>query len=691
MCIELRCPLTLPELHRRLGALLALTALASFVSGAGLDAPSVVPAGVVLLLAVFVPAGEGWSRRLEPLWRGGALLLAARAGLRVVSGTGDPVLPMVDLLLLLLCAESVRQRDGSGDARHFALTFALLIASAAYRPGPLFGLLFITYVVCGTVMLVVGHLTRDARLHDVPPPPPDRRLLLRIAGLSSAVLALSAMVFLFFPRISEGWASRGTPMVTRAIVGFSDRVTLGTHGTRIESNPEIVMRIEFPGGAPANRRDLHWRGRSYNRFDGVSWSRVEYGGPRFAEVRGWPEEGIEQVVYARPLGEANVLFGLHPVVDIAPISRIRPVRLRGGDFLYTGDAEPVYRVRSLSGQPSPGELRSVEPAHTPDVIAHLQLPAVTARLMRLADSLRSAAPTMYDHVLAVEHYLKTQFDYTLELPPTRREAGLDHFLFVRRAGHCEYFSTAMAILLRAGGVATRNVNGFLGGEWNEFGQYLTVTQNNAHSWVEVYFPGYGWVPFDPTPPGAALTIARGANALGGFRMFIDGMNHRWGKWILDYDLGTQTGMLRRLAQPLGSTAASSDGGQGRIAFWRVAALIALLGAAALLLRRLREQRAAGLPAVSRTYLAVRRAWQRAGHAPADAQPPLAFAATLGGAPGAEAVRRVVYLYVRARFGGVELSAAEVAELHAAATDARRAAALAARQSRGSASGSGVAG
>jgi protein-glutamine gamma-glutamyltransferase len=683
--------LTLSELHRRLGALLGLAALAAFVSGAGLDAPSVIPAGAVLLLAVFMPPGERWSRRLEPLWRGAALLLAARAALRVVSGAGDPVLPMVDLLLLLLCAESVRQRDGSGDARHFALTFALLIASAAYRPGPLFGLLFIVYVVSATVMLVVGHLTREARLHAVEPPPADRRLLLRIAGLSSIVLLLSAVVFLFFPRISEGWAARGTPLVSRAIVGFSDRVTLGTHGTRIESNPEIVLRIEFPAGAPVNRGALHWRGRSYNRFDGVSWSRVEYGGPRSAEVRGWPAQIVEQVVYARPLGEANVLFGLHPIVDITPISRIRPVRLRGGDFLYAGDVEPAYRVRSLANMPAPAQLRSVEPAQTPEVIAHLQVPAVTARMMQLADSLRASAPTMYDHVLAVERYLKTQFEYTLDLPPTRREATLDHFLFVRRAGHCEYFSTAMAILLRAGGVATRNVNGFLGGEWNEFGQYLTVTQNNAHSWVEVYFPGYGWVTFDPTPPGAALSIARGARGLGGLRMFVDGMNHRWGKWILDYNLGTQAGMLRRITQPLGGAGAESVDEQGGGNFWPVTAALALLAGTALLLRRLRERRRTTLPAVSRTYLAVRRAWQRAGQAPAEAQPPLAFAAALTDAPGSDAVRRVVDLYVRVRFGGAELGAAEAAEMRSAASTACRAAAAArtaARQStRGSGSGS----
>jgi protein-glutamine gamma-glutamyltransferase len=660
-------------LHGRLAALLGLIALLAFISGAGLDAPSVVPAVVVLLFAVLRQPGEGTARYLEPLWRVAALVLAARAGLAVVTGTGDPVLPMVDLLLLLLCAESLRPRDGSGDARHFALTFALLIASAAYRPGPLFGMLFVAYVVCATVVLVVGHLAREARHYDMTAPAPKPRFLLRIAMLSTVVLLVSGAVFLFFPRVSQGWASRTPAGLARAMVGFSDRVSIGEHGTRIEPNPEIVMRVEFPGGAPPGLRSLHWRGRSYNRFDGTAWSRVERIGTRMREADVWPGPLVEQVVYARPLGEAHVLFGLHAVLDVTPLSRIRPIRMAGGDFLYTGDVEPVYRVRSRLASPDPALLRQVEPEHTPEVIAHLQLPAMTARMMRLADSLRLSAPTMYDHAVAVERYLRTQFDYSLDLPPTRREATLDHFLFVRRAGHCEYFSTAMALLLRAGGVATRNVNGFLGGEWNDFGQYLTVTQNNAHSWVEVFFPGHGWVTFDPTPPGAALGIARGASTLGSLRMFLDGLDHRWSKWVLDYDLGRQLSLLQRMSHPFTQAPeAAASVEQQRRSLWPFIAAALLLGAMLFSLARWQQRGTGAQQLPARFYLRMRRAYERAGFPPAHALPPLAFAARLRDAPGAAAAQRVVDLYVRARFGGELLDADLIRELEASAHAASRA-------------------
>ncbi|HEX6134996.1 MAG TPA: DUF3488 and transglutaminase-like domain-containing protein [Longimicrobiales bacterium] len=659
-----------PTPHRRLAALLALTALLAFVSGAGLDAPAALPAGAVLLIAVFAQPGEAMSRALEPVWRVLALLLALRAGFIVLVGGGDAVLPMVDLLLLLLCAESLRPRDRAGDARHFALTFALLIASAAYRPGPAFALLFILYVACATVLLVVGHLRRQSELRRLHAPQPTPRFMLRIALSSTIVLAVSALVFLFFPRVSRGWAARGAPTVARSIVGFSDRVSLGDHGARIESNPEVVLRIEFPEGPPADPAGLYWRGRSYNRFDGVAWSRVEHAPTPPFELR-WTGGSIEQVIYGRRLVDVSVLFGLHPVADITPLSRIRPLRLPSGDFAYAGTAEPVYRVTSRAQLPDPAALRGSLIGNTPDVVAHLQLPPLTPRMLALADSFRAASSSAYDQALAIERWLSTRFDYTLDLPRTAREATLDYFLFERRAGHCEYFSTALAVLLRAGGVPARNVNGFLGGEWNGFGRFLTVTQNQAHSWVEVYFPGHGWVPFDPTPAGGAATAASArVRSFAGLRRLADGLSHRWGKWVLDYDIGTQSGLLERLAEPFSTTDAGGGTDRAIARRWYVLGMAVILVVVAVSLRRVRRrpQRTA---APTRAYIALRRAYARAGYDISAATPPLALADLVRDAPGAQSARAAIELYVSSRFGGRTLDEAEQGRLEQLVRAARQ--------------------
>jgi protein-glutamine gamma-glutamyltransferase len=657
-------------LHRRLAALLALIALLAFISGAGLSAPSSIPAAVMLLLAVFAQPGEGAARRLEPLWRVAAVLLAGRAVVIVFLGHGDAVLPMVDLLLLLLCAESLRPRDGSGDARHFALTFALLIASAAYRPGPAFGVLFAAYVVCAVVTLLVGHLTRQAASHGLQPPAPRPAFLLRIALLSLVVLVSSMVVFLFFPRVSRAWATRTTPLPASAVIGFSDRVSIGDHGARLEPNPLVVLRVEFPQGRPPDLASLYWRGRSYNRFDGRTWSRLERAPSLATQPQRWPGPALDQLIYARPLADANVVFGLHPITGVSPQSRIHTLRTGSDDYVYVGDGDPTYRVRSRPQAPHPDSLRPVEMRYPPEVMAHLQLPPTSLRVLALADSFRSHAVSVYDQAAEIERWLHT-FRYTLDLPGTAQQATLDHFLFVRRAGHCEYFSTAMAVLLRAGGVPARNVNGFLGGEWNEFGGFLTVTQNNAHSWVEVWFPGWGWVPFDPTPPGASAAAGVGmARSFSSLRALFAGLEHRWGKWVLDYDVGTQTALLRRTTAPIARSVDAQRDNDGGLPWPLIAVAVALSGAVVLFAQARFPVRRGRPPAV-RAYLRLRRAYERAGLLSAADSTPLRFAAAVTGMPGGEPAQRAVSVYVRARFGGRELDADELIQLRRDVAAARR--------------------
>ena len=101
----------------------------------------------------------------------------------------------------------------------------------------------------------------------------------------------------------------------------------------------------------------------------------------------------------------------------------------------------------------------------------------------------------------MEQYLSTHFRYTLELPRSLPQDPLANFLFERKKGHCEYFASSMAVMLRSLHIPSRIVTGFRGGEFNDLtGQYV-VRASDAHSWVEAYFPGSGWISFDPTPAG----------------------------------------------------------------------------------------------------------------------------------------------------------------------------------------------
>jgi hypothetical protein len=266
-------------------------------------------------------------------------------------------------------------------------------------------------------------------------------------------------------------------------------------------------------------------------------------------------------------------------------------------------------------------------------------------------------------VIAIQDWLRT-FRYTLELPATAREATLENFLFRRRAGHCEYFSTALAMLLREVGVPARNVNGFLGGTWNDFGQYLTVTMNEAHSWVEVYFPRYGWVPFDATP-AASTDLAKQQSAFfAPLRRVFDGLEHRWNKWILEYNIDTQVNLFKRATQPFARP--TPEGGvKWNPNVTRTFKLLMLFGTIlVILISVFRRARAPSASPEARTYLKLRRAYEKAGYDVKPYEAPMQFVKTLQkeNAPGHEHARRVVEIYLRSRFSGADISDAERSQL-----------------------------
>jgi len=666
----------LRRLHQRLLTIMGLAAVVAFLSGVGIETPTILLTTALLLLALVWQPGVRTHERLEWVFRIAAFLLMVRAIYYMVALPEDVVLPMVDVLLVLVASEALRPEEVTAQTRMYSLAFALLLAASAYRAGVAFGLAFIVFLMTGTITLMIGHLLRQAAKHRMPDPVLERGFLVRVALLSFVMLFMSGLLFVAFPRVTRQWMGRGVSL-TNSVIGFSDRVSLGDHGSRLYPNPEVVLRVEFASQRPPDEA-LYWRGRSYEVFDGVAWSRTARLYRR--EPRGgfyrerWAQPPVEQFIYAAPL-DVNVVFALSPVVDLSGGNRyLRFDRTPTGDLFFRGTPAPTYHAVSLPAQPTDEEIRGKPAAYAPGDSTFLQLPALSGRVHQLADSLTADHQHRLDKARAIERYLRTQFRYTLDLPATAAETGLEYFLFQRRAGHCEYFSTAMVILLRSVGIPARNVNGFLGGQWNEFGNFLTVTQNQAHSWVEVYFPDWGWIRFDPTPAASGGVATAQQRFFGPFRFLIDGLEHRWSKWVLEYDLDTQTGVFRRTAAAISPDRAPRESavppGTRSWWLWAAGAFVLIIVIRTLLLRRSTME--AGFE--TRTYLKLRRAYRRAGFDPRPWLPPLAFIEQmeLAHAPGAAHARQVVLLYLESRFGNAPVAKQSIrAEAERALHDLRR--------------------
>jgi hypothetical protein len=533
----------------------------------------------------------------------------------------------------------------------------------------LFLVAFVAYIMLATIALMVGLVRRKAERYGVREVPLGRGIVLTTVTLSGVIFLVAMGVFVTFPRVSQGWAGRGETLAT-SIAGFSDEISIGEHGSTIAGNPEIVLRVEFPGGEPADVGNLHWRGRSYDRFDGVRWTRSggmpPSGGPTQWYEQRWGADLIEQRIYGSPL-DVRVLFALHPALAFDAENGIQPLFDNAGDFIYWGSVAPVYTALSPATGPAPDELREARRGYAPNDRFFLQIPRLDPRIVALADSLVEGVDNRYDRALAIESYLRS-FAYTRDLPRTAAETSLEHFLFERRAGHCEYFSTAMVMLLRSVGIQARNVNGFLGGQWSAFGDYLVVTQNEAHSWVEVWFPGFGWVTFDPTPAGAAASTTAASWFWPG-RIWFDGLQHRWNKWVLDYSVDSQVGIFAGLFERAPEEAAGSAPTQVVRSYWGLGLIAFLLLAGYAWARGVR----APPSPTTAMYLQLRAACARAGLAVAPGLTPLALAQRVRRerAPAARPTERVVDLYLRARYGGEALGDSDLREMREALKATRR--------------------
>jgi protein-glutamine gamma-glutamyltransferase len=489
---------------------------------------------------------------------------------------------LLSAIHLLLFATLVRLYSARTN-RHYAflalLAVTAMLASAilTVETGFLVALaIFLVLSVSTFVALEIRRSAAGAVSQRFEPGSPFARQMGRALSATSVLVAFSVLavglaLFFVIPRFTTGYLS-AINLQPALMTGFSDNVELGAIG-RIQQNSAVVMRIRVDGD-PTRAADIHWRGIVLTNFDGERWFTPahdqtliprEAGGEYFLGDSS-PPSGSNGMAGASSLSPSDS-YPLHYTVLMEPIATDaifiapRPVVIRGRfgeeggvpgepprpEYLFldpTGSLfNPLHNnfkvsYEGFSRVPSipPPDLRKAS-ADFPDSIVdtYLELPPLDPRIPALASKISASSRNEYDKAASVERYLKTHYSYTLDLSGPRVKDPLANFLFVRRSGHCEYFASAMTIMLRSIGIPARYVTGFLPGEFNDVGGDYIIRESDAHAWVEVYFPSYGWITFDPTPPGSG----EHSGFFGRLSLYWDWFQFTWGEWVINYDFSHQ--------------------------------------------------------------------------------------------------------------------------------------------------------
>jgi transglutaminase-like putative cysteine protease len=177
--------------------------------------------------------------------------------------------------------------------------------------------------------------------------------------------------------------------------------------------------------------------------------------------------------------------------------------------------------------------------------AALELPPLDPRIPELAQALTVEAHNDEEVARTLERRLRHDYGYTLELLKAPVADPLAHFLFVRKKGHCEYFASAMAVMLRTLGIPSRVIAGFQSGVFNPVTASQIVRASDAHSWVEAWIAGKGWTTYDPTP---ADPRASAPGLAGRISFLLDAAGEFWQDWVLSYDLERQAALASRMQE-----------------------------------------------------------------------------------------------------------------------------------------------
>lgn len=438
----------------------------------------------------------------------------------------NPVQPVISVLAIMLAVRLSGEKTVRYSLQTYAISIFCLASSSLFDLSPVF-LIYLGLLLL-MIALALVLLTFQNQDQDMTVSLSDLKKIL-FSAMLMPLLAVPLLLFFFpiMPRTQQPlWQFLNQP--TSRTTGYSDIVEPGSQSSITES-VTLAFRAEMPR---QTQSQLYWRGTVFNRTDGVKWTRTE---PIPAEQPKSAGKKVTQVIYPEP-SAVRTLIALDRPIDIA-IRRVKHtpdgvfelIGTAKGRLSYSADSEPSGLIAQLNSVSRP---------------FYLQLPdQLPVRIKALASEIVLAGEKDRAKVQFLENYFRNEGYRYSTTDLATGDTAVEQFLFDRKKGHCEFFASSFALLLRAAGVPSRLVGGYLGGEYNPLGGYYLVSDARAHVWVEAYIVGSGWVRIDPSSLATNAGDVWKAPGSGNLRLRIsmafDSFNHLWNRSVISYDLEQQ--------------------------------------------------------------------------------------------------------------------------------------------------------
>ncbi len=531
---------------------LVLRDLATGAAFASMAVSGQLPLWALGLVGVALIVALTGRRPFARMPRATTLLLVPVAGVLyflVAGGQLDLVVAACSFAGLVASHRLLSETNPSTDGQVLLAALLMIAGGAALSGELLFAVCLMAFAVLSS--LAMGLAVVEAAV-PVGEPLPVRDVTRPLSrGIFFAVVGAVAF-FVLFPRLN--WnvgVRRASPGLGVATSGFSDTVRLGGSGT-LKSNPRVVLKAQLTPDPATEQLSAYWLGRTYDTFDGQEWSTI--GAPnKRRRIRVTLRPGAEKQIYQRiellPAYGSRTLIALetpsklgNALVHTPTGNRRTTLQELGGDELRFVQEGLGYTYEVYSVPPgtdtAPGKLDQTEQDQL------LAVPdSLDPRIAALASQVLGGEKEPLAAANKLASWLQREYQYTLELGGDVADPLME-FLFVRKAGHCEHFATALTLMLRTQGIQARLATGFFGGE--RVGAEYLVRAGDAHAWTHVLVPERGFVTVDATP--ADYRASQSLELLENLISIYEAIESAWRTSVVDYSFRDQMNLVRDMSR-----------------------------------------------------------------------------------------------------------------------------------------------